>query len=369
MNAAIMLALGVALFASARVLYRIFRDDERDIFPQGYFSKFNPWAPWLLAILVFFAAGLTVYSMTQIQSIRSLFIASEGNGETAHIVSVVTVGAGSAPISEQTESSLHVDSGNNSVSNAAISHESIQKPDSDETNLKKNGASADWLKDWSGLLALIFAALGIVMTLVTTIVISVSRSAVDDIRRLEKRMVGKKSEILSEYKELVNKTHENLRVQSEAIRKIESDQRDVRIKSKFAFAALRAHIANLREIEVLRDNKKYSSSSMDSSVEFESGMNIRSILADYYVLSPINLKSQCRYAVFLDTEKNCEYLCAHVRTEDKDYLECVIENLDHCSSGVDAHGVNGVSENEIADAKCKLQRVNEKFTACFRPRD
>ncbi len=372
MNTEVMLALGVALFVAARVLYRVFRDDERDIFPQGYFSKLNPWVPWLLAILVFFASGLTVYSITKMQWARSMFITSGDIGKPAQVTPVETVGvrAGSVPIPQQTESVLLVDPGNNPTSNASASnvtdsHELIRTPDYKETSLNKNGASVDWLKDWSGLLALIFAALGIVMTLVTTIVISVSRSAVDDIRRLEKRMVGKKSEILLEYKELVNKINKNLREQSEVIEKIESDQRDVRIKSKFSIAALRAHIANSREIEVLRGNIKYSSTSLKSGLENEA--SIRTALADYYVLNPINLESQCLYADFLHEEKNCKYLCENVTAEDKDYLGCVIENIDHCLASTGAGDVNGVSREAIANAKCKLQHVNDIFFARLEP--
>ena len=101
----------------------------------------------------------------------------------------------------------------------------------------------------SQTMGLIFAALGIVMTLVTTIVISVSRSAVEDIRAIEERFLAKKDEINGG----INELH-RAREASEA-------------RLMLVLKAIHANRDNMKALKAIRSNKPHPDP--DQSMEYD----------------------------------------------------------------------------------------------------
>ena len=318
MNPEVMLALGVALFVAARVLYRIFRDDDKAILPWG---TIQPLTPWMLALMVATGAGLSVYSVTQLDWFERLFSVSSASSTIKH----PHTGTPSTPVVVQPHvpDTAPVDTASAGAAGDDDSlTESSRSVNEGEVLPDNTTAPGDWLRDWSGLLALIFAALGIVMTLVTTIVISVSRSAVEDIRRMDERMHSKKNEIFAEFKKEQEKCQEQFKGVADDIAR-------TRVQANFVLSMFRAHIANYQEIQAHRSNQQSYSRLLSTNAaepsNSDNAVTIRNQLSKFYLLGSDNIYSQCEYAEFLSKySSDISSICLE---EDLGYLKAVIDNL------------------------------------------
>lgn len=364
MTAEIILAMGVALLAAAQVLYRIFRDGDTAIIPEGPWVRgIRPWTPWLLAVMISIGAGLTVYSLTQLSGLERWFSAppaptvatpTDGQGAPSPGVMPLAQGAASTEAPDAGAAGNQDPQSRSSTSADAGEAAGVVEPEN-------AAAPGDWLRDWSGLLALIFAALGIVMTLVTTIVISVSRSAVEDIRRMEKRMHSKKDEFFAEFKIEQEKCQEQFK-------DVADDIARTKVQGNFVLSMFRAHNANSQEIQAHRSNQQFysRSSPIQTTGSSNSGdtVTIRHDLSKFYLLGSDNIYSQCEYAEFLSRESaRVSGICLE---EDLGYLKAVIDNLYCWLKHEKNQSADLILMKRVPEAILKLEEMKVRLSKSLR---